>query len=123
MYGFIMNVDLSLDQKNEMDVFISRARHGSFLNCVTSEERQMAKMAYLYTSCHIVATLEMKLMQADNSTAWEQTSRGLSDTTLTAASDLSTQSLIQDLGSLHVTEESYIEPYCEHMYIPHGRPS
>jgi hypothetical protein len=55
--AFIHDTTASLDQTAELDVFITGAKHGDFLNQVTREERQRSSMQHRYTGDQIVETL------------------------------------------------------------------
>ena len=62
----VSNIDASLDQTHEMDLFITGCKYGKFLNRVTRDERKVDSLAYKYTSDQIVETLETFLTQADS---------------------------------------------------------
>ncbi len=66
MRAFISDIDSCIDNPPEMDLFITRAQHGVWLNGVTREERNKESKKYKYTSTQIVETLETFLMLPDS---------------------------------------------------------
>ena len=59
--AFISDIDASLDQSHELDVFINGTKYNVFLNRVTRDERKVATLRHKYTSAQIVETLETYL--------------------------------------------------------------
>jgi len=64
--AFISDIDSSLDNDSEMDIFINRAQHGVWLNSVTRKDRQEADAADRYNSGQIVETLSGFLTLPDS---------------------------------------------------------
>ena len=70
--AFVFNIDSSLDDKHELDIFINRTRFNEFLNRVTREERTQASLRYKYSSSQICETLEKFLNAPDSPLRKEQ---------------------------------------------------
>ena len=64
--AFIMDVDNTLDDPFELDVFISNAEHSVFLNRVTQDERRLSSHACKHRKDQIIETLETFLMSPDS---------------------------------------------------------
>jgi len=68
MRAYIANIDTSLADKNELDLFINGTRYSAYLNRVTREERTQSTLQHRYAPGQIVETLESFLMQPDSPT-------------------------------------------------------
>ena len=64
--AFISNQKASLDDPHELDIFITNATHGTFLNKVTREERKTPSLAHKYKGNQILETLAMFLKAPDS---------------------------------------------------------
>ena len=53
-----MDVDKTLDDTYELDIFLSNTTHFEFLNRVTRDERRQSSKQYKYTKEQIMETLE-----------------------------------------------------------------
>jgi hypothetical protein len=59
--AFISNYESSLDDPQELDLFIHRTKHADFLNRITVKERTQVSLSHKYTSSQIVETLSQFL--------------------------------------------------------------
>lgn len=57
MRALISNIDSSLNNSAEIDVFINNAKYSVFLNRVTRYEQKITARAYKYTDAQLVETL------------------------------------------------------------------
>jgi hypothetical protein len=64
--AYISNIDSSLDSSSELDVFITNAKYGAYLNRNTRDERKITSLRHKYTSAQIVETLETLLQAPDS---------------------------------------------------------
>ena len=79
MRAFISNVDSSLDDEQEKDIFINNVKYGKFLNRVTRDECKQAALAHKYRGSQFVETLA-KFLQAPDSPALEDRPRSARST-------------------------------------------
>ena len=66
LQAYINNAQLSLDDPNQVDLFIDRARYSDFLHRVTREERANPMKRYKYRGLQLVETLRTKLALPDS---------------------------------------------------------
>jgi hypothetical protein len=64
--AFISDVNLTLDNDSELDIFLKNAKYGAYLNRVTRDERRLSSLAYKYHGSQLVETLEKFLMAPDS---------------------------------------------------------
>ena len=64
--AFIMDQNSSLDNPDELDVFISNTKYSQWLNRVTRDECKLATMAHKYTANQIIETLNTFLNEPDS---------------------------------------------------------
>ena len=64
--AYIMDQNSSLDNPDELDVFINNTKHSQWLNRITHDERKIATMAHKYTAAQIVETLNTYLNEPDS---------------------------------------------------------
>ena len=64
--AFVMNMDSSLDNAGEIDIFIKNSRYPEFLNRVTRDERRLAVNAPKYQGRQLLETLNRFLMAPDS---------------------------------------------------------
>jgi len=73
--AYVHDDDSSLDDANELDVFIAGAKYSDFLNRVTRDERRQASMAQYYRASTVVETLSRKLMEPDSPASRDEADR------------------------------------------------
>lgn len=66
--AYICNIDSSLDNESELDIFINNCKHGQYLNRVTRDERRISSLKHKYTGQQLVETLDKYLMAPDSPT-------------------------------------------------------
>ena len=64
--AIISDVRSSLDDPNEIDIFLANSKYSMFLNRVTRDERKLTSFKHKYTEAQIVETCERYLTQADS---------------------------------------------------------
>ena len=88
--AFISDIDSSLDESHELDIFINGTKYNIFLNRVTRDERKLVSLRHKYTSAQIVETLETYLNEPDSPMLQEPATATSPHGATTAASWLAT---------------------------------
>ena len=64
--AFISNINTTLNDSTELDIFINNTTHAAYLNRVTRDERRLSTYAHKYTGSQLIETLEKHLMAPDS---------------------------------------------------------
>jgi hypothetical protein len=73
--AYIQDIDASLDDPDEVNIFIQGAQYATYLNRVTREERKQTTMQYKYEESNLVETLQALLLEPDSPAMLESLSR------------------------------------------------
>jgi hypothetical protein len=64
--AYIANITAGLDDTTELDIFINNAKHSTYLNRVTRDERRLTSLAHKYRGTQLIETLNKFLMAPDS---------------------------------------------------------
>lgn len=60
--AYITDINLTLDDESELDIFINRCKYSDYLNRITYEERRQSSQRYKYVGRQLVETLDKFLL-------------------------------------------------------------